>query len=465
MKRHTKIVATLGPSSQDSRTLTAMVKAGMNIARLNGSHGSFEQFNGMVLKLRAIEKKSGKIILTLLDLQGPKIRLGEIPESGIEVKKGQTLSFHTGKNLLNGKIPIPYPALPKVVKAGQSLLIEDGIIRTKILSIKGGIVTVKVLTDGTLKRHKGVNLPEAELPPQETLSKKDRADLEFGVKKLKVDAVALSFVETPEDLTRVRALIQKWTKRHVLLIAKIERPKALVNLKAIAKAADGLMVARGDLGIEIPAEQVPLEQRRILAVGRELGKPVIVATQVLESMVDNPLPTRAEMSDAATAIFEKTDALMLSNESAVGKYPVEAVRTLASVAETVEAAMSTSDFRMQAIDLDPLDEGFNDHHLAKEAIELAEDIDAKTLVVVTEHGYTARAVLRLRPKIAVTVLTVHPETARELQAYWGAADTLICKGPLDAEGIKKCLRRKKIRGTVVTLSLNAKKRSLVVMDI
>jgi pyruvate kinase len=465
MKRHTKIVATLGPSSEDKKTLTALVKAGMNMARLNCSHGDKEQFSAMLLKLRELEKETGKTLLSLLDLQGPKIRLGEIPPEGIPVKASQILTFWTGKTVSYGKIPIPYPPLARTVKAGQALLIEDGLIRTKILSIKGETVRVKVETGGILKRHKGVNLPESTLPSREALSKKDRADLRMGIKELKVDAVALSFVETAEDIERVRELIARWTKRRVLLIAKIERPKALKNLRAIAAAADGLMVARGDLGIEIPAEQVPLEQRRILAIGRELGKPVIVATQVLESMTDSPLPTRAEMSDAATAVFEQADAFMLSNESAVGKYPVKAVQTLARVAESTEAAITENGW-MKAIDLEPTNELMHDHHLAKEAVDLAEQIGAKALVLGTHRGYTAQTVLRLRPNLPVFIVTPEAETARLLHFGWGVEKILLNKGPVRSDEIKALLKKKKlVQGTVVYLGLQGEKRALVVMDV
>lgn len=352
MKRHTKIIATLGPASENKSTLKALVKAGMNVARLNCSHGNQDQFKTMVERLQEIEKETGKNILILLDLQGPKIRLGAIPPEGIAVERDQILKFWTGKNVKKIRkdvlIPIPYPSLLELMKPEQKLLIEDGLIRTKILFIKNGTIHAQVEVGGLLKRNKGVNIPDSTLPSSETLSKKDRADLHFGIKVLKVDAVALSFVEKPEDLIRLRSLIKRWTKKPVFLIAKIERPKALTKLREIAIASDALMVARGDLGIETPAEQVPLEQRRIVALARELNKPVIVATQVLESMVKNPLPTRAEMSDAATAIFEQADAIMLSEETAMGKYPVEAVRTLAKVATVTERAMKTSAFWEQA---------------------------------------------------------------------------------------------------------------------
>jgi pyruvate kinase len=465
MNRHTKIIATLGPASQDKATLVALVKAGMNTARLNCSHGNYEQFKGMVDKLREIESETGKTILTLLDLQGPKIRLGEIAPEGIPVKRGDVLTFWTGKTVNKGRIPIPYAPLTRILKAGQPLLIEDGLIRTKIVSIKGENIRAKVEVGGLLKRHKGVNIPDSALPSSESLSKKDHADLRMGVLKLKVDAVALSFVERAEDILRVRKLIARWTKRPIFLVAKIERPKALKNLREIAAAADGLMVARGDLGIEIPGEQVPVEQRRILAMGRELGKPVIVATQVLESMTDSPLPTRAEMSDAATAVFEQADAFMLSNESAVGKYPVKAVQTLARVAESTEAAINDHQWT-QPIALAPTKDWMHDHHMAKEAIELANDIGAKALILGTHHGYTARAALRMRPSLPVFIVTPYEETARLLHLHWGVEKILVHKGPLRSDEVKAFLKKTKtVKGTVVYLGLQGENRSLVVMNV
>lgn len=466
MKRHTKIVATLGPATEEKSDIKALVEAGMNIARLNFSHGTQEQFKKIVENIRSIEKETGKTIVLMQDLQGPKIRLGALPQEGISVKKGDTLLFSmNGKE--KGSIPLPYAALPKVVKPGHRLLIEDGLIRTKIVSINGALVKAKVLVGGLLKSHKGVNLPDSKLPSSEALNAKDRKDLAFGVKTLGVDSVAVSFVEDAEDLLRIRKEIAKWTKRKVMIIAKIERPKALVNLAAIIETADGIMVARGDLGIEIEAERVPVEQKRILALCRQEGKPVIIATQILQSMVENPLPTRAEMSDAATAIFDHADAFMLSNETAVGKYPTQAVKTLARVAQITEASI------FEHVELFPSPASVSpkqmeDETVALNACVMADELDAAAIVVLTHHGFTARMVLKHRPKNPVIVVCPNKETARQLHFLWGVHEVYHYAGPFRTDEVISELKAKKIlkKGQqVVSLKLSDEKRSLVLMTI
>lgn len=444
MTRKTKIVATLGPVSESKTQIRALVEAGMNIARLNFSHGSEPEFKRIVQNLRAVENETGKTILTLQDLQGPKIRLGELPEAGIPVKKGDRVTF-CAKGKVKGALPLPYPPLIQGVKPGHRLLIEDGLIRTKIVFVKGVCVGVEVLNSGVLKSHKGVNIPDSKLPRELALTDKDRKDLKFGIQSLKVDAVAISFVEDAKDITELRTRIQALTKRPVFIVAKIERPKALVNLEAIVAATDGVMVARGDLGVEIPAEQVPLEQKRIIRLCREQGKPVIVATQILDSMIDHPIPTRAETSDAATAIFEQTDAFMLSNETAVGQYPMQAVETLARIAETIEAAMVN-----QGVFLNPQPQfssmggGIEERHLPREAYELADEIHARALVIATEEGYTARAIVRYRPKTPLLVVTSVASTARSMHFFWGVERVVLLKRSLRAEEVIQQLRAEKI---------------------
>lgn len=465
--RHTKIVATLGPATEGKSEIKSLVEAGMNIARLNFSHGTYEQFKKIVKNIRAVEKENGKTIVIMQDLQGPKIRLGQLPAEGIAVKKGQVLTFSTTPPLHEGAIPLPYAALPNVVKKGDHLLIEDGLIRTQIVSTQKGYVKAKVIVGGILKSHKGVNIPDSRLPSSEALNEKDKKDLAFGVKTLGVDAVAVSFVENGADLNRVRSAIVRHTKRPVMLIAKVERPKALLNLNEIIQTADGVMVARGDLGIEIEAERVPVEQKRILALCRQEGKPVIVATQILQSMVDNPLPTRAEMSDAATAIFDHADAFMLSNETAVGKYPVEAVRTLARVAQVTEEAIfkNTELFPVApSINLKQLE----DETVALNACTMADEIDAAAIVVLTRHGFTARTVLKHRPKNPVLVVTSSKELARQLHFLWGVHHVYYHTGPFRSEEIIRELQKQKVlkKGQqVVSLKLSDEKRSLVLMTV
>jgi pyruvate kinase len=462
----TKIVATLGPATEEKSEIKSLVEAGMNIARLNFSHGTEAQFKKIVANIHTVEKETGRTIVIMQDLQGPKIRLGQLPAEGIRVKKGEVLTFATGK-LVKGAIPLPYAALPKVVKPGHALLIEDGLIRTKILSIKGALVKAKVLVGGVLKSHKGVNIPDSKLPSSEALNAKDKKDLAFGIKTLRVDAVAISFVETAEDIMRVRSTIARMTKRPTFVVAKIERPKALLNLREIIEAADGIMVARGDLGIEIEAERVPVEQKRILALCRQEGKPVIIATQILQSMIDNPLPTRAEMSDAATAIFDHADAFMLSNETAVGKYPNKAVQTLTRVAEVTEKAI------FENVELFPAPPSPNpklveDEVVALNACVLADEIDAAALVILTHHGFTARTVLKHRPKNRIIVVTPYEEVARQLHFLWGVENVYHHTGPFRSEEIIKELRAQKVlkKGQqVVSIKLSDEKRSLVMMTV
>lgn len=477
MNHKTKIVATLGPSSEEKSEIETLAKAGMNIARLNFSHGTYDQFKKIVKNIRSVEAKRGKTenpILILQDLQGPKIRIGKVPSEGIKVKQGETLLFdvkaknYTTHPSKKSPIPLPFAPLAKLLKPGHRLFIEDGLIRTQIVSIKGSIVSVKVLTGGLIKSHKGVNIPDSKRPDSLTLTPKDQKDLEFGVKVLKVDAVALSFVEDAKDIVEIRKRIQKMNTKPIFLIAKIERPKALENLEAILKVADGLMVARGDLGVEIPAEQVPLEQKRIIQACRNAGKPVIVATQILQSMVENPIATRAEISDAATAIFEQTDAYMLSNETATGLYPTKAVQTLTRVAETTEKAMEENKGLFPSMGrLGDMNGSIEDDQMSREAYELAEEVKADALIIATEEGYTARAIVRYRPKTPLIVVSNNADTLRQLHFYWGVRKTVLIKGPLRAEEVRDKLKSKHLKGLkrIVFVRLGKRKRTLVVMSL
>jgi len=461
MKRRTKIVATLGPVTEDKGPIRELIEAGMNIARINFSHGSYEQSTKIVKNIRQLEKETGIIVTIMADLQGPKIRLCELNEP-IEVKKGDVITFST-KAGEKGTIYIPSnPHLPKVLKKGHQLLIEDGLIRTKILSTKNTQIKAKVLVGGLLKSKKGINIPDSSLPAAAALTKKDRADLAFAIKNLKVDAVAVSFVENATDILRVRKEIAKHTKRPVMIIAKIERNEALKNLGEIINVSDGVMVARGDLGIETKAERVPIEQKRIVSMARKQGKPVIIATQILQSMIENPLPTRAEISDAAEAVFEHADAFMLSNESAVGAYPVKAVQTLAKVARVTEQEIFKNS------DLFPIPlhtKTDEDESMALNACVLADDIDATAIVVLTKGGYTARAVLKHRPKTPVIVVTNSEEQAHSLNMLWGIREIVVYKGKMHSEDVKNELKRLKIlkaKDKAVFVKLSDTKRSFVV---
>ncbi len=461
MKRQTKIVATLGPASQGYAEICTLIRAGMNIVRLNFSHGKESEFKQIVKNIRKAAKDTGKVITILQDLQGPKIRVGELAEP-YPVKTGDLLTFSTGKKKNVLHIP-ECEDLPSQVKVGEALLIEDGLLRTKIVAKGKDFIQVKVLNPGVIKSHKGINIPDSTLPPNATITEKDRKDVIFGLKTLKVDAVALSFVQNAKDIEELRSLMEKHDKRRIPIIAKIERREALKKLESIVEAADGIMVARGDLGIEIPAEQVPIEQRRIVAMARSKGKPVIIATQILQSMVENPIPTRAEVSDASQAIFEHSDAFMLSNESAVGKYPEEAVRTLARVAETAEAAMIREGHLFSIPPL-PNDQKVVEENIALSACTIAENLKAKAIVLFTESGFTARVVLKHRPQTPVIILSPNEQMLKTLNLLWGAHQMWAYRGSRHSDGILKFLIGKgalKKGDALIYIKLSSRKKSLV----
>jgi len=325
--RRTKIICTLGPSSDSVTEITRLVQAGMDIARLNFSHGTYENHLQIIRNLREVEKLADKKIDILQDLQGPKIRIGLL-KNNIPVKRGDHITFTVKPP---HSIPVQYRGLTKDVKVGHPILIDDGTIELKAEKVTPAKIVCKVIVGGTIKSHKGLNLPNSKITAT-TITAKDKRDLAFGLKH-GIDFVALSFVKDARDMQNLRKLLGR---HQIRTIAKIERTEAIENLEEIIKASNGVMVARGDLGVEMPPEQVPIIQKRIIALANKYGKFVITATQMLASMVDNPFATRAEISDAANAIFDRTSALMLSNETSVGKYPFKAAATLRKVAMTIE---------------------------------------------------------------------------------------------------------------------------------
>jgi pyruvate kinase len=433
MKKNTKIVCTLGPASDDVTVLERMMCAGMNVVRLNFSHGTHDHMKALIRNIRKASDHCKKPVALLQDLQGPKIRVGDLPGEGIEIKKGSTIILSTrDKTFKKGPpsiFPVQYKHLHKDVKKNDLILLDDGYMELKVERVKSEHIFCTVRVGGTLKSHKGINCPTATISAQ-TITSKDKKDLAFGLKQ-NIDYVALSFVKSAQDILDLRALLKKAGKSHVKIIAKIERHEAVENLESIAAATDALMVARGDLGIEIPAEQVPIVQKEILHWGLLYGKPVIIATQVLESMIHNPRATRAEVSDAATAVFEHADAIMLSAETSVGKYPVKAVRTLAKVAHATEKEIKKKEFLLH-------------NHLFKEdmpitdatcynAAVLAQQIEANVIVVLTKTGYTAQQIMKHRTNTPVIAITHDPRVARQLQLVWGLNIILLTKKTLGTE--------------------------------
>ena len=409
--RKAKIICTLGPSSDSAEVIEELIRSGMNVARLNFSHGTHDQHRRRVNLIRRAAKKLGVPVAILQDVQGPKIRLGKFEGGCLEVKTGQTVVVTTREVLGAGNlIPTPIRSLPKDVEPGHPILLDDGRVRLRVKKVQGKDVTCLVELGGMLKDHKGLNLPGA-LVSVPTITEKDMEDLAFG-QEVGVDYVALSFVRSANDIREARKLV---AQRGTPLIAKIEKPQAVANLEAIAREADGIMVARGDLGVEMPLEKLPAIQKRMVRTVNQMGGLVIVATEMLESMVNNARPTRAEVSDVANAILDGADAVMLSGETAAGKYPVEAVATMARIVEEMETGVVRDATHAPFPDAkDDISTG-----VAAAAVAAAEQMGIGTIVAYTERGLTARLISEFRPSAQIIALTPNPDTVNRMALYWG----------------------------------------------
>jgi len=407
MTRFAKIVATLGPSSSDERTLTEMVEAGLDVARLNFSHGEHASHAEMVELIRQISNKLGKPITILMDLQGPKLRVGDLGKEGLTLKSGQEValsSFENPEDLPEGVTFIPFdvPKLHEALKPGNHILLDDGQLEFEVTRMDGKNIFAKVLLGGRLKSHKGVNLPGSNLDIP-ILTPKDLADLQFGL-NLGVDLVAVSFVKTAEDIEMVRKTMRSMTDSEWLppIVAKLERPEAVQNLESIIKVTDGVMVARGDLGIEMSPAIVPAVQKSIIRTANLNGKFVITATQMLESMINNPRPTRAEAADVANAIFDGSDAVMLSAESAAGKYPVHAVKMMDTIIRQAELHLKEWGH------IDTLDSRvYNDDvvTISRATKVMVEDQDVKAIIVFTMSGMSALWMSKAKPTVPIYAFT------------------------------------------------------------
>ncbi len=417
--RRTKIVATIGPASNSENVLRQLIWAGMDVARLNFSHGTHEEHARVIRTLRYLSERMGKPVTILQDLQGPKIRLGDLI-GPITVEPGQMVRFRIGESQSDPEVlPVAFPAFLDYVRPGSRIVMDDGLLEFEVVEVEDEEVKARVVVGGVISSHKGINLPgvNIDIPG---FTEKDEADLKFGLEQ-GVDVVAISFVRTAEDVARVRQAIGQYAPDRVdtPLIAKLERREALEHLEEILTVADGVMVARGDLGVEIPIQEVPIAQKRIIEMANRYGKVVITATQMLESMMHHPRPTRAEASDVANAVFDGTDALMLSGETASGRYPVEAVRTMDAIIRTAEMHMGlvqgcireSEDFAEEIQGL-PLS-------LALAARKLAEMPDMAALSVFTHTGRTAILLSKTRPRAAILAFTPEERTYRHLNMYWG----------------------------------------------
>ncbi|GIO42540.1 pyruvate kinase [Paenibacillus apis] len=413
--RKTKIVCTIGPSSESLENIKKLIMAGMNVARLNFSHGDYEEHGGRIKTIRQASAELGKSIAILLDTKGPEIRTGKLKEEPIELEQDELITLTT-EEILGDKdrISITYSDLPNDVEVGSTILIDDGLIGLTVLDIQGTEIKCRIVNGGTIKSKKGVNVPgvNISLPG---ITEKDANDIKFGIEQ-GVDFIAASFVRKASDVLEIRELLEKNNATHIHIISKIENQQGVDNLDEILEVSDGLMVARGDLGVEIPAEDVPLAQKRMIEKCNRVGKPVITATQMLDSMQRNPRPTRAEASDVANAIFDGTDAIMLSGETAAGKYPVESVLTMSRIAEKAESAL---EYREIFIKQSNAQQTTVTEAISQSVANSALELNAKAIISSTETGYTARMVSKYRPKAPIIAVTTEESTMRRLALNWG----------------------------------------------
>jgi pyruvate kinase len=429
-ERHAKIVVTIGPASEDEGVMVRLVEAGMNVARMNFSHGTHEQHAQRMERLRRVSERLGQPIAILQDLQGPKIRTGELQGGQVELIAGQPLTLTTQTVVGTASLlSVDYPDLPRHVQPGNRILLADGQMELLVTGVSGNEIETQVVLGGILTPHKGVNLPGAKLD-MPCLTPKDKADLAFGLGQ-GVDAVAMSFIRRAEDVEQVRLAITRLAPEHIHtpIIAKLERPESLKNLESIMDATDGVMVARGDLGVEMPPEAVPIAQKRIIACANRNAKIVITATQMLESMIHNPRPTRAEASDVANAIFDGSDAVMLSGETATGQYPVETVAMMDAIVRQAE----------EHLDAWGHWHGSRPHHrragdpktsedaifITRGAREQAYDRNVSAIAVFTVSGRTALLMSKERPRVPILAFTPSETTYRQMPLFWGVLPHLV----------------------------------------
>jgi len=417
--RKTKIVCTLGPATDSPDRIRELIRAGMDVARLNFSHGDRESHRETIRLLRQVSQELGKAIGILQDLGGPKIRMGELPLEKKELQTGERIILSPKTSRDPSVIPVNYPYIVEDVHVGERILLADGLVELKVEEKKEDRIVCLVVLGGVVHSHKGINLPTTNLRVP-TFTDKDRQDLAVGLEE-GVDFVALSFVRHERDLEPVQEMLQH-DSSPPLLIAKIETAQSIERLEKILAQVDGVMVARGDLGVETPLEDVPIIQKRIIRSARQSGKPVITATQMLRSMVSSPRPTRAEAADVANAILDGTDALMLSEETAVGAYPIEAVKVLDRIARATEPYLNEDDFLDERTpELLPM----TPSSISRAACQMAQDLGAAAIVAGTSSGSTARLVARFRPACPVVGLTPKVVTQRQLTLSWGVIPALV----------------------------------------
>lgn len=408
----TKIVCTIGPSCDSPDMIRSLIEKGMNVARLNFSHGSHEEHLDKITTIREVSEQMGRSIAILQDLCGPKIRVGKIKDPGISLKPGENLILTSDDILGEGnRVSVSYKPLPNEVNVGDIILLADGMMELIVRDIQGVDITCDVIIGGTLTSNKGINLPSGTIKAP-SLTDKDRMDLDFGIQH-DVDYIALSFVRTTDDVVELKEIIRKAGK-DIPVVAKIEKHEAITNIEGILDATDAVMVARGDLGVEIPLEKVPELQKMLVRKANEKGKPVIVATQMLRSMVDSPRPTRAEANDVANAVLDGADAVMLSEETASGSYPLAAVEYMAKIAMNAEKGYPHDRY----LTLETHEPNIA-QSVAYASCVLAEQLNASAIVASTKSGFTAKQISRFRPGSKLVALSPDKTALRKLALYWG----------------------------------------------
>jgi pyruvate kinase len=417
-ERKTKIIVTYGPAIEAESHLRRVIESGANAIRLNFSHGNHNEYARAIARIRALAAENGMPLAVVADLQGPKIRVGELGEAGVELRKGKKVILTSRRVKGDSEtIPISFPELAKVMMKGRKVLLDDGRITLKVMEVDGAEVVCRVMMGGLLESRRGVNFPGIEIKSP-GITGKDKQDLDFAL-QAGVDYVALSFVSNAEDIEQLRKMIKSRTDRKVKVIAKIENQESIRNISQVVAAADAVMIARGDLGVEIPPERVPYWQKEIIKQCINHAKPVITATQMLESMIENPVPTRAEASDVANAIYDGTDAIMLSGETAIGRYPMRAINTMHRIARTTESAIKhgRSDHA--------LGQGSISDAISHAACEIAESLKAQAILTPTSSGSTALQVSRMRTFVPQVALCPESDVINQLAIAWGVMPFMI----------------------------------------
>jgi len=436
----TKIVCTIGPASSSPAALRTLIMAGMNVTRINFSHGTHEQHAEVIRAVRAIAQELKKPVALLGDLQGPRIRIGDLP-APVTLIEGTDIVLAPEADARNGEIPVTYGELASDVKVGDRILINDGLLDLVVMEEHAPRVVARVVHGGSLVSHKGINLPGVHVSAP-SITEKDRADIDFAVAQ-EVDYLALSFVRRAEDIQGLRKLIP----RNILVVAKIEKDTALANIDSIMRATDAVMVARGDLGVELPFEEVPIAQKRIISLANSVGRPVITATQMLESMIENPRPTRAEASDVANAILDGTDAVMLSAETATGQYPELAVRAMSRIISEIEShpaprQRATDHARLRRAD-GPVE---TEDAIAAATVAAVRMLAVPLIIVFTKSGFSARVVASHRPEVPILAVTDVERTFRQLALVWGVQPELVPSSGSYTEMVGHALEAARRRG-------------------